>query len=126
MDFISMSPPVILSFVKAAAESAVIAGIDTGLIIQVCLVITTVAGVFWGLKEKRQASKQGSQTIEKNTFDQLVEENRLLINKLRLMRKDQDKWLTLRLIVLGLPNIDGTEIIKKVEEVADAVSSNEE
>lgn len=90
---------------------------------QVIAIIIAVLGVGYGFREKKQAAKQGSQTIEKNTFDQLVNENKLLIKKMELLRKNEDKFFLLRAVVLKQDN--GPEIIKAVEETVDLISSNE-
>lgn len=121
MEYILMIPA--LNIIATVAEAT--AGMDPiALITQVVGVVTAVLGVLYGLREKRIAAKQGSQTIEKNTFDQLVEENKLLIKRLQLMRKDQDKWYLLRSVVLEQPQ--GPETVRKVEETADQISSNED
>lgn len=90
---------------------------------QVVAIVVAILGVGYGFREKRQAAKQGSQTIEKNTFDQLVSENKLLISKMELLRKSEDKFYLLRAVVLKQDN--GTDIIKAVEENVDQISSNE-
>lgn len=87
------------------------------------LAIGSVLSIVYGIIDKKLATKTGSQTIEKNTFDQLVEENRLLIDKIQLARKESDKLHILRAVVLELPN--GVQILKEVEKAADDVSSNE-
>jgi hypothetical protein len=91
---------------------------------QVIAIIVAILGVLYGFREKRMAAKQGSQTIEKNTFDQLVNENKLLIKKMELLKKSEDKFMLLRAVVLKQD--DGVQIIKAVEETADLISSNEQ
>jgi hypothetical protein len=98
-------------------------GFLLGLLPQIIAIIVAILGVGYGYREKRIAAKQGSQTIEKNTFDQLVSENKLLINKMQLLRKTEDKFFLLRAVVLKQEN--GAEVIKAVEESADQISSNE-
>lgn len=85
--------------------------------------IGAVLSIIYGIIDKKLATKTGSQTVEKNTFDQLVEENKLWIGKVQLLRKDSDKWHLLRAIVIELPN--GAAILQEVEKAADETSSTE-
>lgn len=88
------------------------------------IAITGVLTIAYGIFEKRLAHKSGTQENEKNAFDQLVDENELLIKKIRLMRKDSDKWHIVRHVLLETEG--GRDIIKGVEETSDEVSSDEE
>lgn len=113
--------PMILADTKSAEDGTL--GFLLTLLPQVVAIIIAVLGIGYGFREKRQAAKTGNQTIEKNTFDQLVNENKLLIKKMELLRKSEDKFVLLRAVVLKQDN--GVEIIKAVEETADQISSNE-
>jgi hypothetical protein len=86
-------------------------------------ILSAIGGAGWAIKERRRSAKMGQLTVEKTALEQLVEENKLLISKLKLLRKDQDKWYLLRLTVLGMAN--GAEIIKQVEKSVDEISSDE-
>lgn len=86
-------------------------------------VIVAILGIGWGFKEKRRGNKLGVQEIAKNAYEQMVIENNLLIKKAQSLRKDSDKWLLARAMILKLD--DGIAIIKKIEEAADDISSDE-
>lgn len=99
-------------------------GLDPAIFTQWIGVIIAGLGIGWGFREKSRGNRIGHQEIAKNALEQIIEENKILISKINKMRKDSDKWILLRKIVLGLP--DGSEIIKKVEAAADDISSNED
>lgn len=97
--------------------------IDPTILGQWATLIAAVAGFGWGFTEKRKSNKQTNQLIKKNTYEQLNDENNLLITKAQKLRKSEDKWWLARQVILELPN--GTEIIKKIEDSADQISSDE-
>lgn len=100
-----------------------ISTIDPTILGQWTTLLAAIAGIGWGFIEKRKSNKQTSQIIQKNTYEQLQDENKLLIIKAQKLRKSEDKWFLARRIILELPN--GTEVIKKIEDSADQISSDE-
>lgn len=92
-------------------------------IVQWIAVAGGVLGLIWGWREKRQAVRQGSQTIEKNTFDHLMSENQKLVDDIRRTRKVADKFWILR--DLSMQTVEGRRLVKQAEDEADAVSSDE-
>lgn len=120
-NLIGAFPPMLIAEITAQDNGGM--GALLTLLPQIIAIIVAVLGVGYGFREKKLAAKQGSQTIEKNTFDQLVNENKLLIAKMELLRKTEDKFFVLRAVVLKQE--DGIEIIKAVEATADSISSNE-
>lgn len=100
-----------------------ISKIDTGVAGQWVTLLAAIFGLWWGIRSNNKANRQSSQTIKKNTYEQIIDENKVLIVKLQKMRKDQDKWFLARQLLLGLPN--GTQMITEIEEGADKISSDE-
>lgn len=123
MEYLIVSVPRLIWAEATAVDGGDISHLLT-ILPQIVAIIVAVLGVGYGFREKRLAAKQGSQTIEKNTFDQLVTENKLLIKKMELLKKSEDKFFILRTVVLKQDG--GVEIIKAVEEAADTISSNEQ
>lgn len=100
-----------------------ISTIDPTILGQWATLLAAIAGIGWGFIEKRKSNKQTNQLIQKNTYEQLQDENKLLISKAQKLRKSEDKWWLARQVILELPN--GTAIIKKIEDSADDISSDE-
>lgn len=116
----------IMQTVPAVPTGGLVAGMDLTIasILQWTAAIAGLSGLVWGIREKRQASKQGSQTIEKNTFDHLMDENKKLLNDLHKYRKLADKFWILR--DLASKTEQGRHMIIEAEELADRIDGNED
>lgn len=126
IDIISVAAMLISTIPPAVGESdgsVEIFGVSIPAVMQVITLIIAVIGIVWTAKEKIQALRSGNLGIRKSAYEQLDAENKMLIKKSQLLRKDSDKWLLLRTVVLGQPG--GDLIVRDVENKADQISSDE-